>query len=721
MMEFSTDVEQERLGKMREVLLRHFGFDTFLTAQEEIILAVLRGEDILGVMPTGGGKSLCYQLPALVLEGVTIVVSPLIALMKDQVDGLQAKGISATLINSTLSYQEQMERIQRMGQGEYKLVYVAPERFRSERFLDALGKICIALFAVDEAHCISQWGHDFRPDYHQLSRALKRLGSPQVAAFTATATPEVREDIRKQLELREPIELVSGFARPNLQLRVLDTSSDIAKYEALCGLIESERTGIVYCATRKKVEAVTAVLLERGAKVMAYHGGMKDEEREEAQRRFLSREVDIAVATNAFGMGIDRPDIRFVAHFEIPGSVEAYYQEAGRAGRDGEPAVCELYFSGGDIRVQEFFIDGANPSRELIVEVYEFVRRRVGENRELQLSIREISEEMDAGGNEMAVGSALGHLQRIGAIERFDVPKSRVRGTRIVRMETRGHELPLDVHLLKQKEERDRAKLQAMMSLANTRICRQQFILRYFGEEGAEACRNCDVCLSQEAWQLRMPGEEEMVVLRKALSGVARASSRVNGKWVGRFGRQRIIQSLVGSRSRLVVEAGLHNISTYGILREFGNAYLQDLFKAMLEGGLIESTGGTYPVVTLTVHGNGVMRGEEECRLALPEMPEESQDIQVQMKRQDSSDFGVLGTMDSELLYALKRLRSEIAEKMGGRPAYLIFPDSVLEALARLRPASTEAALRIKGVGEFRARHVLPPFLELIQRWEESI
>ena len=334
------------------VLEKYFGFREFLDAQEEVITVIASGADVLVVMPTGGGKSLCYQLPALLLEGTTVVVSPLIALMKDQVDALQRRGISATLINSSLSPAEQRERIRALARGEFKLVYIAPERFRSRSFLEALGQSTIALFAVDEAHCLSMWGHDFRPDYFRLDQVLETLGRPQVAAFTATATAEVRRDILTHLGLREPREFVAGFARPNLRLLISPVANEAEKYERLHRLIRENKTGIVYCSTRKRVEAVADTLKLAKISSILYHGGMNDEEREQAQNEFMQGRRDIVVATNAFGMGIDRPDIRFVVHFDVPGSMEAYYQEAGRAGRDGEAATCDLFFNHADTRVQ---------------------------------------------------------------------------------------------------------------------------------------------------------------------------------------------------------------------------------------------------------------------------------------------------------------------------------------------------------------------------------
>ena len=337
-----------------EALEEHFGHRDFLDGQEQVVSAILAGRDALAVMPTGGGKSLCYQLPALVMDGVTIVVSPLIALMKDQVDALVAKGIPAAMINSTLSPAEQQEHIAGMRGGQFKLVYIAPERFRSRSFKDALRQIDIALFAIDEAHCLSQWGHDFRPDYLRLGDAIRDIGEPQTAAFTATATPEVRADILEHLGLRDPFESISGFARPNLSLKVTPCEKVDHKYARIRAIVDEHATGIIYCSTRKKVEEVAETVAGWGMSVVSYHGGMTAEDRDAAQDLFISKKRDVAVATNAFGMGIDRSDVRFVIHFDIPGSIEAYYQEAGRAGRDGEPSVCELLFNYADTRTQEY-------------------------------------------------------------------------------------------------------------------------------------------------------------------------------------------------------------------------------------------------------------------------------------------------------------------------------------------------------------------------------
>ncbi|MCS5538758.1 MAG: ATP-dependent DNA helicase, partial [Roseibacillus sp.] len=607
----------------RETLQGAFGFEEFLEGQAEIVEKILASRDGLVVMPTGGGKSLCYQLPALCLEGVTIVVSPLIALMKDQVDALVEKGVAATLINSTLSHSEQRERIERMIAGDYKLVYVAPERFRAEGFVSAMREVKVALFAIDEAHCLSQWGHDFRPDYLRLGKARGTLGSPQCVAFTATATPVVRKDIVSVLELEEPFQIVTGFARANLSFNITPVETKAAKFRRTREVLEEHRTGIVYCATRKRVEEVAETLNSWGVKCIGYHGGMKEEEREDTQNRFIRREVDVAVATNAFGMGIDRSDVRFVIHFEVPGSVEAYYQEAGRAGRDGEAAHCELLWNYADTRTQEFFLEGGNPGYGTICQVYQFFHEEANEEQEVHASIEEITSavEVEIG---MAVSSALAVLGRAGYLERFNVPGQRRRGTRLRQPEVQASGLEIDREALEEKERRDRQKLQAMVGLCYGAGCRQRAILEYFGEEEPGECGTCDVCRSDYGTDRRAPTGAEDLVVRKVLSGVARMSRRTSKGWEGIFGRGRIVQMLTGSKSQEIMRVRLHELSTYGILKGKGTAYLNELFHSLHAAGLLVTQRGEYPLVTLTSKGEQAMKGEIEYSLVWPETLRES-------------------------------------------------------------------------------------------------
>ena len=438
-----------------ESLLPRFGLACFRPGQREVIETVLAGQDCLCVMPTGGGKSLCYQLPALAQPGVTLVVSPLIALMKDQVDQLQARGLSATYINSTLDAAEQQARLQAMAAGEYPLVYVVPERFRSPRFLEALRAARLRLLAVDEAHCISQWGHDFRPDYARLGRFRAMLGMPPTIALTATATATVRQDIVELLNLRSPRVFVTGFVRPNLRYEV-QLPYGKGRKERILGdfLTSTSGSGIVYASSRKRCEEVADFIqttVRRSAVV--YHAGMASEERRTAQDRFMQGRSEIVVATTAFGMGIDKPDVRFVVHYNLPGTLEGYYQEAGRAGRDGLPSRCLLLYTYGDRRIQEFFIESAYPARDVVEKVYDHLRGI--DNELIELTQQEIKESLGLQISPEGVGACEQLLEQAGVLERLESRENMAR----VKLDS---DLPTLVDLLPKQAKAQRRLLQAI-------------------------------------------------------------------------------------------------------------------------------------------------------------------------------------------------------------------------------------------------------------------
>jgi len=439
--------------------LARFRLTSFRTGQREVISALIDGHDCLCIMPTGGGKSLCYQLPSIAREGLTLVVSPLIALMKDQVDALHALGIAATFINSSLSAREQYDRMDAMAAGQFDLVYIAPERLRSSVFIEKLRATRLQLLAVDEAHCISEWGHDFRPDYARLGLLRQRLGYPQTIALTATATPVVRADVAKQLQLREPKTFITGFARPNLHFEVHHAYSDIDKDQTLIDfLAETPGAGIIYASTRKRCEELVETLRAgtKGRRIGLYHAGLEQEDRRHVQDEFMSGRTPIIVATNAFGMGIDKADLRFVVHYNIPGSLEAYYQEAGRAGRDGLPSRCLLIYTPKDRSTQEFFIDSAYPEPDVVQEVYDYLRQIDADP--IELTLDEIKERLGLNIRSDGISACEKLLEGVHALERLD-SRQNMAGVKI------DSDLPTLVDLLPKEAKVQRKVLQTVEKL----------------------------------------------------------------------------------------------------------------------------------------------------------------------------------------------------------------------------------------------------------------
>jgi ATP-dependent DNA helicase RecQ len=661
---------------LERALHERFGLRAFRPGQREAALAVLEGRDLVAVMPTGAGKSLCFQLPALLLDGPTLVVSPLIALMKDQVDGLRARGIAAAALHSGLAPHERSTVEGELAAGRLDLLYVAPERLGSVAFREALQRVRPARLIVDEAHCISQWGHDFRPDYRRLAGFRAGLGVP-AAAFTATATPEVRADIAAQLELRHPLDLITGFERTNLTLAVESCRGRDEKAAALARLVaEVGPPGIVYAATRKAVELWADYLTSLGLRAGRYHAGLSDEARSQAQENFVAGRLDVIAATNAFGMGVDKPDIRFVAHAELPGSVEAYYQEAGRAGRDGQPARCTLLFSPADVRTQEFFLAGANPSPAVLRAVW----RLLGDGVPDEDIVERLGHDASA---SMSAGTAVRLLRRTAesagtAAGAGPMP------------------LPDDVRELKAR--RDRQRLDTMVRYAFSRGCRTRFIYDYFAGRArggaAPHCGTCDVCLGWGRATGRPLDDEELLRVRIALSGVGRLS--------GRFGVERIAQVLTGSRVREILDRRLEQVPTYGKLAGTPIEDVKDLLNVLADAGLIERQGieGGRPgafVLALTAEGRRVALGQLRPELALPTSRPPRGRTRVS-RRGAPGNGSPAAAADSELLGRLKSWRSEEARRQG-MPPYVIFHDRTLEALAAAQPRDREALRQVHGIG----------------------
>jgi ATP-dependent DNA helicase RecQ len=594
----------------RHILQNVFGYDTFRQQQGEIVEHLIAGGDALVLMPTGGGKSICYQIPAIVRQGVGIVVSPLIALMQDQVDALRQNGVRAAFLNSTLSREEARGVEDALHRGELDLLYIAPERLMLPRTLELLERIPVALFAIDEVHCVSQWGHDFRPEYVQLSVLHQRFPQIPRIALTATADSATRREIIERLSLTGSRQFISGFDRPNIRYRISENSGNAR--ERLLRFIRNEHegeAGIVYCLSRKRVEEIAAWLSSKGLDALPYHAGLTPERRQRNQERFLREEGVIIVATIAFGMGIDKPDVRFVAHLNLPKSLEAYYQETGRAGRDGLPADAWMVYGLRDV-----------------------------------ITLKQMQATSDA-------------PEAIKRIEHH--------------------------------------KLDAMLGLCELTSCRRQALLRYFGDECAEACGNCDTCLEPpETW-------EATTVAQKALSCVHRTGQR--------FGTSYLIDVLLGKESERVRRFGHDQVSTYGIGSELNQSEWRDLYRQLIARGLLavdlEGHGG----LQLTEQSRPVLRGEQPLHLR-----KFSRKAKAKSRERKANRFTNQG--QDKLWQALRSCRQQLADEQGV-PAYMIFHDATLAEMVENHPETRAQLAHISGVGERKLEAYGEAFLDVLNEY----
>jgi ATP-dependent DNA helicase RecQ len=599
---------------LHDALRAHFGFEQFRPGQAEAVAAALADRDALVVMPTGSGKSLCYQLPALMREDLTIVVSPLVSLMQDQVDALRRIAPErVALVNAQQTAAENRTVVERAVGGELRLLYVAPERFASPGFVEAIARARLGLFVVDEAHCVSQWGHDFRPDYFRLADAARYLGARAIMAPTATATPQVAEDIVRRLRLEQPVRVTTGFDRPNLSFAVVPCKTATDKQRRIADVLgrPDALPAIVYGGTRNGCEQLAGTLeRELGEGVAVYHAGLERERRAAVQRAFMGGEVRVVVATNAFGMGVDKADVRTVCHATVPQSVEAYYQEAGRAGRDGRPARCLLFAESRDKGLHVFFIQRSEVEDAAFAAVARRLHREAAEHGRYDVELRALA--ALAGGEDDQARAIVGHLARAGMVQPAPSAPDRASG-RLVGAWDRRALLACRGSAGEAQKVRWR-QYRAIWAFVEQRRCRRTALLRHFGD-GSEALVDpgvacCDVCepslVPAPATPARRAGAgaagspfrppatasgspaSDVTELDEAILTVVDAAEPA-------VGRTRAVEILCGGRSKVIEQHSYDGLPVYGTFAHLRRAEVLERVDALLASGTLRSTGGRFP------------------------------------------------------------------------------------------------------------------------------
>ena len=675
----------QKMEQARAVLASRFGYDAFRPGQEAVVSALLSGRDVLAVMPTGAGKSVCYQVPAVVMEGMALVVSPLVSLMADQVRAVQEAGIRGAYLNSTLAPGQQAEVLRRAAEGAYDLMYVAPERLADPRFAEFARTARLALIAVDEAHCVSQWGQDFRPSYLSIGQFIAELPvRPPVAALTATATDLVRRDIVRLLGLRDAACTVTGFDRPNLRFAV-ERREPKQKLACLDAFIDERRaeSGIVYCAKRATVEEVCDHLRERGIAATRYHAGLTAEERERNQRAFVNDTAPVMVATNAFGMGIDKSNVSYVVHYNMPGSVEAYYQEAGRAGRDGSPAECLLLWCDGDIATGRFFIEQESTHEGLTAEEAEVVR--ASRRRMLESMVgycyttgclrAYILRYFGEGGHDEALPSQ-GGAPEVAPYGGAGAGGANLLDGAACAPDSRDGHAACDPTL------RRGGSWSALPTEENSA-----------SSSAKRCCSNCD-------------GEFEAV----DVTAEARAIMRCVQALRGRFGKTTVVDVLRGADTENLRQWGLVNLPVYGT-SEARRALLMEVVELLAADGYLAITEGKFPLVGFGPRYREA--AEPDFALRIKQTPKVRKGSAAKPPKAARPGAADLTEADVELFERLRALRLRLAQE-AAVPPYVIFHDATLAAMAAARPVTEEELLALPGIGEKKLATYGKAFLEEI-------